>query len=99
MSENKNLPTLSKAATAEILGDNLCFILAFGGDGNIVQYFPEGVAIDPEKSPIGNPLDSISISFKNTDPNSCKPQAVQLMQAATYWCLKNGKWVQCPTPC
>lgn len=99
MSENKNLPTLSKEATAELLGDNLCFVIAFGGNGEVVQYFPNGVEIDPEKSPIGDPLQSICVSYKNTDANSCVPEAVQLMKAATYWCLKNGRWVQCPTPC
>ena len=99
MAENKNLPTLSEQATAEILGGNLCFVLAFGGNGEIIQYFPYGVDIDPEKSPIGDPLKSIDIKFRNTDSTSSVPQAVQLMQAATYWCFRNGKWVQCPSPC
>lgn len=34
--------TLSPAATAEILGDNLCVIFAIGKDGTMVRYYPNG---------------------------------------------------------
>lgn len=34
--------TLSPAATAEILGDNLCVIFAIGKDGTMVRYYPAG---------------------------------------------------------
>jgi hypothetical protein len=95
---------LSKAATEEILGDELCFIVAFGKNGEIIPYLHNGVEADSESLQNFNPMDYIDVNFKI--PEEQKPQvmgllatpetspAVKIMTLANR-CRINGQWVTC----
>lgn len=95
---------LSKAATDEILGDDLCFIVAFGKNGEVIPYLHNGVEADAEALQSFNPLDYVDIKYNI--PGHEKPQMLGLMaqpkpsealqiMALAKRCRINGVWVTC----
>lgn len=102
MADNNTVCSLSKEATDEILGGNLSFIIAFGANGEVVQYLPYGVTnIDPEMSFLVGNTDSLTISLNTNDnpPTEFTPVGLMSTRKATYWCFRGGRWVTCSNPC
>ncbi|SJM95544.1 hypothetical protein [Crenothrix polyspora] len=105
MNSKTILPTLSKAATEEILGEELAFVLAFGINGEIKLVFPHGIEINLEDFKNKNPLDFIDISFKlppdeevlNITPDTSSD--AQKLLKYYYICRRGGSLVTCSTPC
>lgn len=64
---NSNIKFLSEAATNEIEGDDLCFLIAFNKKGEIVPYYRHIETINEECCQFENPLNFIEISFKDLD--------------------------------
>jgi hypothetical protein len=99
-----NVAILSKAATEEILGDDLCFVIAFGKNGEVIPYLHHGIETEPEAFQNFNPMDYIDVNFNL--PEEEQPQALGLFSAPkpcgalglmrlAKRCLVNGQWITC----
>lgn len=89
-----NLATLSKEAHQEILGDDLCFILAFNKNGEIVPYMRSDFAPTPETPADFNPKNYLEVDFKNIPEGPGKIPAVEILALAKY-CWRNGSYGPC----
>lgn len=86
---------LSKAATEEILGDNLCLVFAIGKDGSIVRFYPEGV--EPPVGELGE-SESISLEINTRIPNYVDASQIQEISTRSNTgciCIVGGKPVRC----
>jgi hypothetical protein len=101
MSEDNEIPVLSKEATAEILGDKLSFIIAFGVNGEVVQYLPHGADVGSDFIPLIGTTDTLTISLDTAYPSTSgfAPMPLMSTRKNSYWCFKGGQWVKCNTPC
>jgi hypothetical protein len=92
MANNTNVQILSKEATEEILGEELCFLIAFGKNGQKTHFFRYDAEINHETF---NPNDFIDVSFKAIPEDCCHEfQPVGVMRAAKR-CLVGGQMMTC----
>jgi hypothetical protein len=78
---NMNDRILSKEATDEILGKDLCFLIAFGRNGEVVPFYRNGVESNPECDQNTSLLDFVNITFNNVvDDKKNTPKEGELVQ-------------------
>lgn len=95
--------SLSKAATAEILGENLCVLFAIGKDGKMVRYYPEGFDFLTFDIDNQNITSEVNIQVRipkcclQEEPNIGFFEGVKLMFAmARCRCQIDGRCCRCP---
>lgn len=93
--------TLSPAATAEILGDNLCVLFAIGKDSTMVRYYPDG--FDVSTFNIADETMTSSVVIDTRIPK-CGDEAepvgffdkIKIVLFSHCPCLIDGRCKRCP---
>jgi hypothetical protein len=106
--EDCNQPLiLSESATAEILGDKLCFLIAIGKDGKPVRFLPYGADLSASEDDLSEDdtasiLDiSVRVPIGGSSPGECSPLGFGsfepncLSARAVCWCKQGGVRIPC----